>query len=421
MRRRCFYGIALWFAAMSVAGCGGGGGGGGPGPVVPDTVVVQGDVAPGAVAAGQERALALPDQVRVSLVPGNGGVPATEVVTPTDRHFLLEVPAGQDYLMLFQDAAPGGGTLGALEVDPTTGRTTFSLPEGAPDVNLGTVTIEPTRGRATCGTPPSLPDPAAPLADDDGDGIPNVADDSTDQDADGVADADDPSPFDDGVIAAGVLNPLKIPKFTEPVILIEAMPQTPSDGATDYYELAVRQFEQQVLPPPMPKTPVWGFGSQSDPASFQYPALTIEATHGRPVRVKWINDLKDATGKPLPHLLPVDPMIHWANPIGVRDMAPPRDPTDPYWTNPYIDQATGRYIGPVPFVPHLHGIEVSQESDGYAEAWFLPAGSTGVNHTTGTLYDHFKASSPLGQLWADGAAVYEYPNDQRATTLWFHD
>lgn len=44
-----------------------------------------------------------------------------------------------------------------------------------------------------------------------------------------------------------------------------------------------------------------------------------------PVRVKWINDLKDANGNFLPHLLPVDPTLHWANPPGGttgRDMRP---------------------------------------------------------------------------------------------------
>ena len=46
------------------------------------------------------------------------------------------------------------------------------------------------------------------------------------------------------------------------------------------------------------------------------PSLTIEAQWNRPVRVKWINDLKDAGGNPLPHLLPVDPTLHWANPPG---------------------------------------------------------------------------------------------------------
>jgi FtsP/CotA-like multicopper oxidase with cupredoxin domain len=75
-------------------------------------------------------------------------------------------------------------------------------------------------------------------------------------------------------------------------------------------------------------------------------------------------------------------------------------------------------------VTHLHGSEgVLQESDGYAEAWYLPA-ATDVPPgfaTTGTFYDVFRQSSPLGSRWTPGSAVFEYPNDQRATTLWYHD
>ena len=34
------------------------------------------------------------------------------------------------------------------------------------------------------------------------------------------------------------------------------------------------------------------------------------------MRIKWINDLVDSEGNFRPHLLPVDPTLHWANPPG---------------------------------------------------------------------------------------------------------
>ena len=34
---------------------------------------------------------------------------------------------------------------------------------------------------------------------------------------------------------------------------------------------------------------------------------------------------------------------------------------------------SGRYRGPVPIVTHLHGGHSPDESDGYPEAWYLPA------------------------------------------------
>ena len=63
--------------------------------------------------------------------------------------------------------------------------------------------------------------------------------------------------------------------------------------------------------------------------SFHYPALH-DRGHGRRARsrVKWINGLVDANGNYLPHLLPVDPTLHWANPPGGetgRDMRPTFD------------------------------------------------------------------------------------------------
>jgi hypothetical protein len=99
----------------------------------------------------------------------------------------------------------------------------------------------------------------------------------------------------------------------------------------DYYEIAVRQFRQQILPPKdtngntLNPTTVWSYGSVNHPGTFNYPAFTIEAKFNIPVRIKWINDLVDSSGKSLPHLLPVDQTLHWANPPGGtagRDMRP---------------------------------------------------------------------------------------------------
>jgi FtsP/CotA-like multicopper oxidase with cupredoxin domain len=77
-------------------------------------------------------------------------------------------------------------------------------------------------------------------------------------------------------------------------------------------------------------------------------------------------------------------------------------------------------------VTHLHGaVGVGDESDGYPEAWFLPAAKNLPQGyaTTGTWYDYFadKASSTFGVSWGPGFAVFHYPNNQRESTLWYHD
>jgi len=224
-------------------------------------------------------------------------------------------------------------------------------------------------------------------------------------------------------IPGGTLDPTTISKYQMPMIIPPAMPRTSKvkipggNKNIDYYEIAVRQFQQQILPPGMPMTTVWSYGSVNHPGSFNYPAFTIEAKWRAPVRVKWINDLKDpVTGNFLPHILPVDPTLHWANPPGGatgRDM------------RPTFEATPGRYTGPVPIVTHLHGGHSTQESDGYAEAWFLPAaGNIPADYATeGTWYDSFKTQfqSHQGVTWEPGTAVFQYGNDQRATTLWYHD
>jgi FtsP/CotA-like multicopper oxidase with cupredoxin domain len=191
------------------------------------------------------------------------------------------------------------------------------------------------------------------------------------------------------------------------------MPWT-SRGRVYYYEIAVRQFKQQILPASLPRTTVWSYGSVNHPGSFHYPAFTFEARYRRPVRVKWINDLVDAQGDFLPHLLPADPTLHWANPPGgTQD----RDSEPSFTTTPKP------YDGPVPIVTHVHGNHAFDYSDGYAEAWYLPdARNIPAGFAAeGSAYDYFRQKSPLGDQWGPGNAVFEYPNDQPATTMWYHD
>lgn len=209
------------------------------------------------------------------------------------------------------------------------------------------------------------------------------------------------------------LDPNTIPQFVTQMLIPWAMPQSPSaDPNVDYYEIAMRQFNQQILPAGMPSTTVWGYGSATDPAAvFHAPSLTIEAQVNRPVRIKWINGLIDQNGNYLPHLLPIDQTLHWANPAGGiagRDMA---------GTSPLP------YVGPVPIVTHVHGAHVGQESDGYPEAWYLPATKNipAGYAITGSVFDQYKATAPSGALWQPGSVVYDYPNDQNASTIWYHD
>jgi len=222
-------------------------------------------------------------------------------------------------------------------------------------------------------------------------------------------------------IPGGTLDPRTIPKHVTPLVVPPAMPRTRrirqrGGKNIDYYDIAVRQFRQQILPPSLPRTKVWGYGSVNHPATFNYPAFTIEAKWEAPVRVNWINGLVDRSGNFLPHLLPVDPTLHWANPPGGeegRDM------------RPELASTPGQYEGPVPIVVHLHGGHSPDWADGFSEAWYLPAAANIPSGyaAIGTWHDAFRraAQQAIGVAWDPGSAVFQYPNDQRASTLWFHD
>lgn len=244
-------------------------------------------------------------------------------------------------------------------------------------------------------------------------------------------------------VAHPSLDPSLITKYAENLIVPPPMPKSrvivDKDGKdVDFYEIAVRQFTQQILPTGMPGTTVWSYGpagsSRVSNDGFNYPAFTIEGVAGRPVRVRWVNQLTQKATRILPgggieiidsflpHLLPVDQTLHWAYPGG----GPGNTDMKPILTEPL-----GSYYGPVPMVPHVHGAHTSSESDGYASAWWLPDAQDipGGYATHGMEYERYKAEfeqhhnvGPADDWqWRAGSAVFQYPNEQRAGTIWYHD
>jgi spore coat protein A, manganese oxidase len=228
-------------------------------------------------------------------------------------------------------------------------------------------------------------------------------------------------------IPGGTLDPALVPKFQTPMLIPPVMPRADTivqrgGKNVDYYEISMRQFTQQILPAGLPATTVWGYGAKAAQSNrglliHNAPSLTIEAMWNRPVRVKWINELVDGNGTFLPHLLPVDQTLHWANPPGGADH---RD------SRPMFTATPGRYTGPVPIVTHVHGaVGVADDSDGYAEAWYLPAAKDLPEGyaTEGTWYEFFagKAAAAYGVEWGPGFATFQYPNENRASTIWYHD
>jgi FtsP/CotA-like multicopper oxidase with cupredoxin domain len=228
-------------------------------------------------------------------------------------------------------------------------------------------------------------------------------------------------------IPGGTLEPNEVTKFVTPMLIPPVMPRaatiTQRGGKpVDYYEISMKQIVQQILPAGLPTTTVWGYGAKAAQSNrgllvHNAPSLTIEAMVNRPVRIKWINELVDRNGNYLPHLLPVDPTLHWANPPGGTTG---RD------SRPTFTETPNSYTGPVPIVTHVHGaVGVGDDSDGYAEAWYLPvANNIPAGYAReGTWYDFFagKAAAAYGVAWGPGFATFQYPNENRAATIWYHD
>ena len=157
------------------------------------------------------------------------------------------------------------------------------------------------------------------------------------------------------------LDARTLTKYLDPLPIPGVMPSV----APNYYEIGMYETTQQ-LHSELPPTTVWGYGTSQATAS--YPGATIVAMRGVPIQVKWTNNL------PMTHLLAgaIDYTLHMAMP------------------------AAG-----VPAVVHLHGGEVEPGSDGGPEAWFTQG---------------FAEKGPGWQY-----ETFTYPNNQRSTTLFYHD
>ena len=269
-------------------------------------------------------------------------------------------------------------------------------------------------------------------------------------------------------LPGGTLDPTTIPKYVTPLVIPPVMKNT---GTANDYDIAVRQFKQQILPggiwntvngraDAFPPTTVWSYGPDTDPApdsaalgggagiapapnsQFNYPAYTIEATVnndlGGPddtsVTVDWINDLvadpwackasatpaTDPACNYISHLLPIDRSLHWANP----ELLPCTGGAQKTDCRP--DPANGAilqqpYLGPVPIITHVHGAHITPESDGYPEAWYLPRANNipSTYATKGTLVNQYgRTTNPVNR---PGVAEFVYRNDQPSTTIWYHD
>jgi FtsP/CotA-like multicopper oxidase with cupredoxin domain len=192
------------------------------------------------------------------------------------------------------------------------------------------------------------------------------------------------------------LDPLTIPKYAHDLTIPRvAVPRVIRDSRGRVirhdYELTSRVFRAQVLPPTLPRSTVFGYGSEvflpGGGTEFREmsPGPVFENTRGIPNRTRFRNVMDG------PHIFAVDPNVHWANPNAMEAVEPPFTPFPPGYAAAQ---------SPLQHVTHTHGLVVAPQFDGTAEEWYDERGHRGPSFVSN---------------------VYEQPNEQPGTQLFYHD
>ena len=89
-----------------------------------------------------------------------------------------------------------------------------------------------------------------------------------------------------GMMGGGPPSPAVAP-FSVALPILPVLAPTRSDATTDFYDIAMRENQVQVLPG-LPPTTIWGFNGQ-------FPGPSIRARQGRAAVVRFMNNLSGAS------------------------------------------------------------------------------------------------------------------------------
>ncbi len=180
---------------------------------------------------------------------------------------------------------------------------------------------------------------------------------------------------------------LPIPRTFAPTVIRDSF----GNVIRNEYTIVDGAIQQQMLPPGFPTTTEFSMGGQTfipgtnTTQFFQSsPGSVFENTRGIPTVVHWRTNIQQ------PYFLPVDPTIHFSNPLAIERPLPPFELFPPGYQDAQF---------PVAHVTHTHGLMVLPHMDGTAEEWFTGA---------------FRGPSFVTK-------DYTMPNDQPSTQLFYHD
>ena len=225
------------------------------------------------------------------------------------------------------------------------------------------------------------------------------------------------------------LDPMSIPKYVTPLLIPPVMPragtitQRAASRSTTTRSRCGSSRSRSCRPACRRRrsgaTARSASASKSGLLLHNAPSLTIEAKWNRPVRVKWINELVDASGNYLPHLLPVDPTLHWANPPGGttgRDSAARRSPIT---TRPVHRPGADRHPRP--------RRRRRRRRERRLRRGLVPAGARTTSRPAtrprapGTTSSRARPTAQFGAPGARAPRPSSTRTPSRASTIWYHD
>ena len=228
-----------------------------------------------------------------------------------------------------------------------------------------------------------------------------------------------------------------------PVAVAQPSPVAGEGAAVDYYEIELGEYNEQMhldLPGPYNPTTPGALGTRlrgyrqtnttdPDASEFHYLGPLIIAQKGKPVRIKFTNNLPAGAGGNL--FIPVDASIMGAGAgPNVSDAARTATPPDVLCSTNLASPGEGVPAGCFTHnraTLHLHGGVTPWISDGTTHQWITPAGENAEYPKGVSVYNvpdmENPGKPPVPPALDPGAGVmtFYYTNDQSARLIFYHD
>lgn len=190
------------------------------------------------------------------------------------------------------------------------------------------------------------------------------------------------------VVGPATGAPVSLKKYVDALVIPPALtPDITTFLGKDYYEIPMVPGVTHKFHRDLPATDTYSYFGLSPAPGFHYLGPTIIAKKGIPVKIKFTNRLHTGNHQ-----------LHEAIDTTIAGSLDGINANGKSW----VDENR--------VCVHLHGGKVEPKFDGGPRDWFSPVGSVQSNP--------YPDAATFGLM---NNYTYEYPNDQPATLLWYHD